>query len=143
MTSLIVPPNIELWAINYLRNALKDIDNVQIDIRVPADYNGQYKLITVRNDGGEQDEFKKFTLDLAINVYAANKTTPQECLALANRSYGHLTDFYSLLDCEGSPVLAVNKDDSTVPHLITDNADYAHSYFTVSLSVVGDEVSEF
>lgn len=128
-------PDLELWLTHYLRDTL-DYPDLQIDIRKPEDYSGKYPLLTIRDDGGLQDEFTRFTHDIAINVYAGNKSNPQMCKRIANEAYARLTDFNALYTYPQSPILTVNKEDCTTPHAITSTPNIAHYYFVVALATV-------
>lgn len=131
-----LPPDIELWATGYLRDHLVKIPHLQVDIRTPEDYTGSYPLIVVRNDGGSKDEFTRYTYDLTVNVYSGNRSNPAACQKLANKTFTLLTDIDQLLNSPDSPVLSVDIDNCTIPHVVPHDESYCHYTFVISLRVV-------
>lgn len=77
-------PDVELWTIGYLRDALDDPTVLVGNVDRPTD---KTRRVIVRRDGGPQQSPVTETARLGIRVFAPDETAVS---ALARRVYAHL-----------------------------------------------------
>jgi hypothetical protein len=134
--SLVMPPDMEMWATTYLREKLTDVTGLQIDNKVPSDYRGESPLVTIRDDSGSQTEIVTYERSLGVTIYMGALQDVEGARNLARRVYALLTD--PMIALEENPITAVDYDGCNGPYQITDSQHAASQYLTVAYSVVGE-----
>lgn len=134
--SLVMPPDMEMWATTYLREKLIDVTGLQIDNKVPSDYRGGFPLVTIRDDSGAQTEIVTYERSLGVTIYMGTLQDVEGARNLARRVYALLTD--PMIALEANPITAIDYDGCNGPYQITDSQHAASQYLTVAYSVVGE-----
>lgn len=133
----VLSPDIEQWLCDYLRNRINDVDYLQFDNRKPEDYQGEYPLVTIRDDSGAGDGLAQFDRSIGVNIYGWTRTRDQPCKNLARRIQSILTDD-SIISAEKSPIIAVDHSQCNGPYVIPENESTAHYYLIIAYSVIGE-----
>ncbi|NEG56133.1 hypothetical protein [Bifidobacterium platyrrhinorum] len=136
----VVPPDLEQWLCDYLRARLPDVPGLKVKNKTPPDYVGAYPLVTIRDDGGDRDEFLEYTRSIGVNVLGWNQARDKPCKDLARRVSALLTDETALQSASGSPVIAVDYGSCNGPYAVTEEAEYAHYYLIVGLMAAGEPI---
>lgn len=134
--SRVTPPDICLWVCNLLRRELNDIDDLEVDIRIPDTYRADHPLIVIRDDGGTQSERILFDRSLGISCYGWTPTWPAPLYDLAARTYSILTDD-ALAFQTGTPIAAVDESGCNGPYAASCTLGCALYYMTVQYVTVG------
>lgn len=135
--SAVMPPDLELWACDWIRDHIRDVPGLTVGNRIPDAYDGSHPLVSVRDDGGGQSERILFDRSLGVNVLGWTRSDNGPCKDLARRIYALLTDPDDITRPVGSPIVAVVEDGCNGPYPVTDDLDVAHYYLTVEYSAVG------
>lgn len=136
MSQMILPPDLELWACQYLRARLTDVTGLVVSNRVPGEYDGSYPLIVVRDDGGSVEERLIYIRGLGVTVRGWSATALKPCRDLAARVLGLLTLMPDVT--RDSPVAAVDDSQVNGPYRIIGDGTWAAYYMTVGYRLVGE-----
>lgn len=134
-----VPPNVQLWAVGYLRAKLRALPSghkfrsVRVTNREPSPSQGDFpdRLIVVRIDGPTRLTMASWEADLAISALAGTTDDPSEADELARLLYGFVMQ--AVVVEPGNPVAAITA--SLGPELITEDQPHARAYQTHTLVV--------
>lgn len=132
------PPDTELFLSSLLRTELKGIQNLQVDNKVPTDYRGEYPIIVLRDDGGEQTSLLTYDRSIGVTLYWSKPQNIKPVRDLARKVYAILTDD-NLADMDG-PIAAINRDGCNGPYTVPDEQRAATQYLTVEYSTVGESM---
>lgn len=130
MLPLVVTPNVELWASEYLTAALSGREEayatgVEVDIKLPSTLPD--RLVWVRRDGGPREDILHTSARLAVNVLA---TREQDADDLAAFVEGLLLSVRA-----SSPVEAVTS--LSGPSVVSDPSGRPRRFFTVEVLLRG------
>ena len=128
MTTLVLFPDVEAWAVGYLKVAIAARAEAYCSgVTVSNDRKGDTgRVVTVRNDGGPQLDPIRSVARLGVNVWAA---TNEDATDLANMVRALL-----LASPNGNPVVRARGQSG--PIAIPDDVG-PHRYLTVELTVRG------
>lgn len=134
--SRVIPPDVALWATERLRGELAgQYPGLQVDIRVPAGYRGDWPLIVIRDDGGGQEGPLLFDRSLGVTVHYGPIDDPYPARQLAAAVYASLTD--TSIPYEAGPVASITSDGCNGPYPVTGQDLDAAWYMTVEYQAVG------
>ena len=136
--TLVLPPDMEAFLCDYLRDHITDVDGLQVGSKKPHDYQGAYPLVTVRDDGGDADGLGQFDRTIGVNVYGWSRQDEKPCKTLARRVYAVLTEHPAIALAEHSPITAVDDQQCNGPYPVSDDSDTAHYYLIVEDSTIGE-----
>lgn len=129
---MVIFPDVELWATDYLRTALasrsEEYADAKVSNAVPTTMPA--RLVAVRRDGGPELDVARELARLGVNIYAP---TEQEATDLAR-----LVRALLKAAPDGKPVCKVT---TTGPSPIPDRSGKPHRYFTVELIVRGADLT--
>lgn len=137
----IIPPDVEPWLCEYIREHIQDVPGLQAGRRKPDRYDGSFPLVTVRDDGGGGDGIAAYALSVGVNVYGGTRGNPKPCKDLARRVFALLTS-PDVLSTEGSPFMDVDAADCMTPYGLSDDPGTAHYYMIVSYTAIGEEFQD-
>lgn len=133
--SRITPPDVSEWMVQRLREEFTPAHpTLQVDVRIPDDWHGQYPLIVIRDDGGSQSQAMLFIRQIGVSVYASTADNPKPCRDLAAQVYASLTDTTLLADST-NPVCAINYDDCNGPYAASVSQSAACYYSTIGYTL--------
>lgn len=139
--SRVIPPDVALWASERLREELAgQYPDLQVDIRVPDGYRGEYPLIVIRDDGGSQEERLLFDRSLGVTVHYGPIDDPYPARQLADAVYASLTD--TSIPYEAGPVASITSDGCNGPYPVTGQDLDAAWYMTVEYQAVGTIINK-
>lgn len=132
MAEVIVFPDVEAWAVGYLRSALAAraesyAQNVVVGTRVPAPRAD--RMVVVRRDGGPRLDLVREAARLAVRVWAG---TEADCADLAALVRG-------LLWAAPGDGPVVKVDDLAGPSPVEDESGQPLRFFTVEITTRGAE----
>lgn len=140
--SRVIPPDIALWCCRRLRGEFAPlVPGLQVDIRLPDSYRGEYPLIVVRDDGGTQSARILFDRSIGVTVYRGHIDNPYPCRQLAELVYGSLTD-PDIPHEPDSPIAAIDDGGCNGPYPVSGDFDAAIHYMTVSYATVGTIIDQ-
>lgn len=126
---LVITPNVELWAYEYLTAALAARDEpyaaATVDIRLPATL--PERLVWVRRDGGPREDILHTSARLAVNVLTSKESDADALAALVE---GLLLSVRA-----SSPVEAVTS--LSGPSVVSDPSVRPRRFFTVEVLLRG------
>lgn len=135
----VMPPDLELWVADYLRDALAAEGRaVQVGNKEPAEaeFPLAKPLVVIRDDSGVRQSVVTFDRSLGVSVLAGTRSNDRQANDLARLVASILMDDGVAL-VDGSPVAAVQWDGCNGPYAVTDSLDVARRYMTVEYTVVG------
>lgn len=137
MSQIVLPPDVSLWATQYLRHHLTDIPHLQVDTSEPPGYDATYPLVVVNDIPGSCIARVTYDWTLAVTVRMGTRQDTKPCYELAARIMGLLTADPTVQLTAGSPVCEIVDDSTTGPSLVTEDHDTARYYLTVDYTVYG------
>lgn len=136
--TLILPPDMEEFLCQYLRSHITGITGLQVGSKKPPDYQGQYPLITIRDDGGGADGLGQYDRTIGVNIYGWSRQDEKPCKDLARLVYATLTEQPAIALAEGSPIISVDDSACNGPYPVSDDSDTANYYLIVEYSAIGE-----
>lgn len=130
------PVDLVLWACNYIRSRIVDVDGLQVGNREPPDYTGDYPLIIITDTGGYATGLAHYRMGLGISVLGWSHQSTQDAHNLARRVYALLTS-YTLPADPTNNVASVVSESCMLPTLVAQDMQYARVYCTVEYTVRG------
>ncbi|RYQ20893.1 hypothetical protein [Bifidobacterium pseudolongum] len=138
--SRVIPPDVALWLVGYLREQLSDEPGLQVGVRVPDGYDGSHPLIVVRDDGGAQSDRVVFDRSFGVTVHKGPRDDPKPCRDLAALAYGVLTDD-RIGYMAGSPIAAVMEGGCNGVYPASGERPECMYYMTVAYTAVPDNLN--
>lgn len=137
MSQIVLPPDVALWATQYLRSHLTDMPRLQIDVSEPPDWDGSTPLAVLTDIPGSCASRVTWDWTLAVTVRMGTRQDTKPCRDLAARIMGLLTADPQVQTAAGSPICEIVDDSTTGPSLVTEDHDTARYYLTVDYTVYG------
>lgn len=139
MTTIVTPPDMELFLTGYLRERLRDrgmaiqVSNKEPDsLKLPL----TKPLIVVRDDGGLQESRISYQASIGVSVLAGTRKNDRAANDLARIVYAILTNT-EIVYAPGSPITVVDVEGCTRPVPVVESLDVSRRYMTLSYGAVG------
>lgn len=144
--TLAVPPDLELFVIQYLRRRLAAVgyDTAVVTNREPDELTIETTapVIVCRDDGGPQTEAVTYSRSLGVTVYAGTRQDEKAARDLASYVYAFAAS-PAIAAAPGSPIAATNYMDGNVgPYRDPEAADRAAFYMALQYAVVAQLIEE-
>lgn len=137
---MLIQPDCELWTCTYLRSLIHDVPGLQVDNRIPDDYDGSHPLIVVNDIPGAADQQVGWDWTLGVTVLGWTRRNSKPCKDLARRVHAILTADPDIALADGSPFCTPISSAGPTP--VGDKSDTCRYYMTIDYLVRGETAKE-
>jgi hypothetical protein len=137
---MITPPDMELWATQYLRGCLTSLGyDIEVSNKEPESLSAAdmtRPLVVIRDDSGPQESAVTYDRSLGISVLWGSRQDDKETGDVARLIMALMADD-GIAEAQGSPVASVEHDGCNGPYSVSEQQDLHRKYMTVEYTIVG------